>query len=165
MMISPQSFINECKDKKYAQLIQIREGLLADIRYFEKHKDEADEELIICPSPEVVYQMNLKYLGKVCELISDKYNDEFIWKNEEVDCDLLIENIERLHTTKLGMDRIKKNLSLNTDNVVSWCKEIILKPEAYISKKGKNWYINVDGYKITVNGSSFNIITAHRQSK
>ncbi len=43
---------------------------------------------------------------------------------------LLINNIERLHTTDLGVYRIRKNLSLSTDDVVSWCKEKILSPQA-----------------------------------
>lgn len=44
----------------------------------------------------------------------------------------LIENIEKLHTTKLGTERIKKNLSLKNNDVVSWCKERILDPSASI---------------------------------
>lgn len=28
---------------------------------------------------EVIYQCNLEYLGKLCELISKKYNREFVW--------------------------------------------------------------------------------------
>ena len=34
----------------------------------------------------------------------------------------LIENIEKLHTTKLGAQRIKGNLQLDTADVVGWCK-------------------------------------------
>ena len=30
----------------------------------------------------------------------------------------LLENLEKLHTTELGVGRIKKNLSLDTDEVV-----------------------------------------------
>lgn len=35
----------------------------------------------------------------------------------------LLENLGRLHTTELGVIRIKKNLSLNVENVIEWCKE------------------------------------------
>lgn len=35
----------------------------------------------------------------------------------------LILNIDKLHTTDLGIIRIKKNLSLFTNDVVSWCRE------------------------------------------
>ena len=37
----------------------------------------------------------------------------------------LLENLDRLHTTELGVIRIKKNLSLNIENVIEWCKERI----------------------------------------
>ena len=76
-------------------------------------------------------------------------------------CDLIF-NIDKIHTTVLGIERIKKNLSLVVDDVVIWCKEKILNPEASIITKGKNWYINIDNYKITVNAHSYTIITAHK---
>lgn len=75
--------------------------------------------------------------------------------------DLLI-NIDKLHTTKLGVERIKKNLSLDTFDVVDWCRNKILNTNAVIAKKGKNWYATVDSVVITVNASSYTIITAHR---
>ncbi len=77
------------------------------------------------------------------------------------ECDLLI-NLDKLHTTDLGRERIKKNLSLEVNDVVKWCKEEIQKSNAYITHIGKNWYITVDSFKITVNAYSFTIITAHK---
>lgn len=74
----------------------------------------------------------------------------------------LLENIEQLHTTDLGIQRIRKNLSLGTDDVVSWCRERILSKSALITRKGKNWYIEADSCIITVNAYSFTIITAHK---
>lgn len=59
----------------------------------------------------------------------------------------LLSNIDKLHTTELGSVRIQKNLSLNTDNVVNWCKLRIQSPDSSINKKGKNWYITVDNCK------------------
>lgn len=38
----------------------------------------------------------------------------------------LLENLEKLHTTELGVVRIKRNLGLETDDVVAWCKNAIL---------------------------------------
>ena len=52
----------------------------------------------------------------------------------------LLENLGRLHTTELGVIRIKKNLSLNVENVIEWCKEKISLSNAEITRKGKNWY-------------------------
>ena len=75
----------------------------------------------------------------------------------------LLNNIAKLHTTELGAVRIKRNLSLECDDVVAWCREKILSPDAIIERKGKNWYITVDECVITVNAYSYTIITAHKK--
>jgi hypothetical protein len=76
----------------------------------------------------------------------------------------LLENIEKLHTTPMGVDRIRRNLSLddNVKDVVVFCRQKILNDKAAISRQGKNWYIKIDGCIITVNAYSFTIITAHK---
>lgn len=74
----------------------------------------------------------------------------------------LILNLNRLHTTDLGIVRIKKNLSLEVDDVVSWCREKIQNPNVLIIRKGKNWYVDTDNCEITVNAYSYTIITAHK---
>lgn len=74
----------------------------------------------------------------------------------------LLNNLEKLHTTELGIVRIKKNLSLDAENVVEWCKTKIMLPYADITRNGKNWYVHVDGCIITVNAFSYTIITAHK---
>lgn len=76
--------------------------------------------------------------------------------------DALIENIDKLHTTELGIERIKRNLQIETDDVVQWCKSRILYNDARIERSGKNWYAAADGCKITVNAYSYTIITAHK---
>jgi len=58
--------------------------------------------------------------------------------------------------------RIKKNLSLNVENVIEWCKEKISLSYAEITRKGKNWYITIDNCIITVNKYSYTVITAHK---
>ena len=72
----------------------------------------------------------------------------------------LISNIDRLHTTKMGIDRIKRNLKIDTD-VVEFCKNQILDKKCIINKKGKNWYCKINNIIITVNSYSYTIITAH----
>lgn len=74
----------------------------------------------------------------------------------------LISNLDKLHTTDLGIVRIKRNLSIDVDDVVEFCKEKIKNPNACITRKGKNWYVNIDNCKITVNAFSYTIITAHK---
>ena len=74
----------------------------------------------------------------------------------------LLSNLDRLHTTDLGIQRIKKNLGLQTvDDVVGWCRDRIQSPDSTIILKGKNWYISNSNSKITVNRYSYTIITAH----
>ncbi len=79
--------------------------------------------------------------------------------------EILLSNIDNLHTTEMGIDRIKKNLKLDTDDVVEWCKTKIKSVNAVITRSGKNWYVNVDSCIITVNAYSYTIITAHREKK
>lgn len=74
----------------------------------------------------------------------------------------LILNINKLHTTDLGIIRIKKNLNLDTDNVVEYLKNKILNKNCHIYKKGKNYYCEIDNIRITINSYSYTIITAHK---
>ncbi|MDE5583893.1 MAG: UDP-N-acetylmuramoyl-L-alanine--D-glutamate ligase [Ruminococcus sp.] len=85
----------------------------------------------------------------VSELKENKRND-------------LIKNIDKLHTTELGIERIKNNLSIKTDNVVEYCRKMIMNQNAVIKRNGKNWYVIIQGYCITVNAHSYTIITAHK---
>lgn len=77
----------------------------------------------------------------------------------------LLENIEKLHTTPMGVDRIRRNLSLVDDvkDVVAFCQQKILDDKAEITRQGKNWYVKIDGCIITVNAYSYTIITAHKE--
>lgn len=94
----------------------------------------------------------------------------------------LLKNLDKIHTTELGVDRIKKNLELKKqeleedfldkknydlrhDDIVSYCKDKIKSPNAIIERKGKNWYVTIDDAIITVNASSYTIITAHKIKK
>lgn len=81
----------------------------------------------------------------------------------------LIKNLDKIHTTELGIERIKRNLSLECDDVVEWCKNQINLAgdngdcEKNIFRKGKNWYVDIDCGIITVNAYSYTIITAHKK--
>ena len=76
--------------------------------------------------------------------------------------DELLRNSDRLHTTPMGADRIKKNLCLDTNDVVGYCKLKISEKESSISRKGKNWYVRTSDCLIKVNAYSYTIITAHQ---
>ena len=75
----------------------------------------------------------------------------------------LLENLDRIHTTEMGVDRIRRNMNLGDIDVVSWCKEKILDKNAETERRGKNWYVQDNDYIITVNASSYTIITVHRR--
>ncbi|MCI8384322.1 MAG: DUF3781 domain-containing protein [Clostridia bacterium] len=36
---------------------------------------------------------------------------------------ILVSNIDKIHTTEMGIERIKRNLELGTENVVEYCKK------------------------------------------
>ena len=77
------------------------------------------------------------------------------------DKQILLDNISKAHTTEMGIDRIKKNLKLNTNDVVEFCKNKILDKNCNIYKQGKNWYCEINNIKITIISYSYTIITAH----
>ncbi|WP_312907042.1 DUF3781 domain-containing protein [Tissierella praeacuta] len=76
--------------------------------------------------------------------------------------EILLSNLDKIHTTKMGIDRIKRNLGLDTKDVVEWCKDKIKLPNSSIIKQGKNYYVTIDDCVITVNAYSYTIITAHK---
>lgn len=73
----------------------------------------------------------------------------------------LLDHIDKLHTTEMGITRIRKNLKIDVDDVVEYCKNKILTEDCTIYRKGKNWYCEVGNIRITVNSYSYTIITAH----
>lgn len=78
------------------------------------------------------------------------------------DKQVLVNNIDKIHTTAMGMDRIKRNLKWSsTDDVVQYCKDKIIDRNCIIYRQGKNWYCELDNIRITVNVYSYTIITAH----
>jgi len=81
-------------------------------------------------------------------------------KNENV----LLENLDKIHTTPMGIERIRRNLAIGSEvaDVVAWCRERICDERSEITRKGKNWYCKIDGCIITVNAFSYKIITAHK---
>jgi hypothetical protein len=76
----------------------------------------------------------------------------------------LLASLDKIHTTELGAERIKKNLDLADIDAVAWCKDRI-SSAVNIIRQGKNWYVHVDNVIITVNASSLTIITAHKNKK
>lgn len=78
--------------------------------------------------------------------------------------EILLSNLDRIHTTKMGVERIKKNLGLINEDVVDYCIKIIKNKDCTVVKKGKNWYVRLSDCEITVNRNSYTIITAHKKN-
>lgn len=78
-----------------------------------------------------------------------------------IDKEKLLSNIDKVHTTKMGIDRIKKNLKIDTNDVVEYCKNKVLDKSCNIYKQGKNWYCEIENIIITINSYSYTIITAY----
>ncbi len=74
---------------------------------------------------------------------------------------VLLDHIDKIHTTEMGIARIKKNLKLDTEDVVAYCKDRVMDNNCSIYRRGKNWYCEVDHMRITINAYSYTIITAH----
>lgn len=73
----------------------------------------------------------------------------------------LLSNLDKLHTTELGVVRIKRNLSIDPEDVVAWCRQKIECADNLV-KQGKNWYVHVDNCILTINAHSYTVITAHK---
>lgn len=73
----------------------------------------------------------------------------------------LLNNLNKIHTTQMGIARIKRNLQIKED-VINYCISKVTDTKSEISKKGQNWYIKNENIIITINASSYTIITAHK---
>ena len=79
-----------------------------------------------------------------------------------MDKHILIKNIDLVDTTEMGVDRIKRNLKIETNDVVGYCKQKVLDKNCNIYRQGKNWYCEIEDIVITINAYSYTIITAHK---
>ena len=50
---------------------------------------------------------------------------------------ILLDNINKIHTTELGVDRIKRNLKIDIVDVVEYCKNKVLDENAIYTNKVK----------------------------
>ena len=77
----------------------------------------------------------------------------------------LEDHLNIIHTTEMGAQRIRRNLGLQESDICTWFRSMILSQDAFIEKCGKNWYVRANGCEMTVNASSYTVITAHRIRK
>lgn len=72
MAITPSAFREACQGKNLGELIALRRSLVESVETFERGELDG-AELAHSPDLDVAYQMDLFYLAKVCERISDEY--------------------------------------------------------------------------------------------
>lgn len=162
IIIGADNVINLDKWKNYQELVKyyfiIMNRDKIDInKYLKKMSGNfiiiRDYPYVDISSTEIREEKNSKYLDKkVLDYI--KKRNLYNW------CSGLLSNIDKIHTTKLGVLRIKKNLQINND-VVEYLKNKIQDKNCIISKKGKNYYCEIDNIIITINSYNYCIITAH----
>ena len=75
-MVAPETILKEYEGKSYKELLVVRDKYFREIKYFEKNEEELMKEIIIHPSPDVEYQWNLEFLGKLFPLIEEKFKEE-----------------------------------------------------------------------------------------
>jgi ribosomal protein S18 acetylase RimI-like enzyme len=93
---------------------------------------------------------------KTGEIMTLQYSGRVMAKKND-----LSQHIDKLHTTQMGAERIRRNLNLRTEYVVDWCKEAVKQADVIIGQ-GKNLYVYGAGTVITINAHSFTVITAHK---
>ena len=62
----------------------------------------------------------------------------------EMHKETLLENIDKIHTTEMGVGRIQRNLGID-DEPVSYCISKLKKENSKVKKEGKNYYVEIDG--------------------
>ncbi len=79
----------------------------------------------------------------------------------------LIKNINLIHTTEMGYQRIIKNIGVfdtniqkNRELILNFCKQIVKNSKSKTIIIGKNYYISNNNITLTINRHSFTIITA-----
>lgn len=51
---------------------------------------------------------------------------------------ILFDNIDKIHTTPMGIERLRKNLKLSDIDAVEYCKNKIMDKNCIIYPQGKN---------------------------
>ena len=101
--------------------------------------------------------------AKIIRNINDKHDTTRT--KEQIEIDSFLRRINGLKSNQLTDNKIRGFLGISIPNVVEWCKERILMPDAEIVRRGKNWYITADDVIITVNANLLTLQTVHYVKK
>lgn len=75
----------------------------------------------------------------------------------------VIRNIEKVHVTPFAEERIRHNIPDCELTPLELCRQIILDPETTFVNVGKNWNIGNKQYTMSLNTSTYVVITARRR--
>lgn len=129
---------------------------------FNKQSKRVQEKLGFIPYRNLIMntRMETKEAGHLNLLLNPNKKITLDFSHKETLIYPLFINLDKLHTTVLGEERIKKNLGLSEYNdAIEYSKKLLLK--ASVSRKGKNYYCKKDNMELVINCSSYTIITAH----
>ncbi len=69
--------------------------------------------------------------------------------------------IDKIHTTALAAERIRRNLHLSDPDAEDHIRRLILSEDCRAYRQGKNIYCESCGVRITLHAGSYTVITAH----
>ena len=56
---------------------------------------------------------------------------------------ILLNSIDKLHTTEMGINRIKRNLKTDAADIVEYCRNKILDQNCHINRQGKTGIVKL----------------------
>jgi hypothetical protein len=82
MMISPLACRDAYEKMSYLELMKERDRLIHCLQKFETNEltgDRSDPEWQWHPGPDVRYQVNFEYLAELCDVMRNRYNQEYVF--------------------------------------------------------------------------------------
>ena len=75
----------------------------------------------------------------------------------------LLAALPRLHTTPLGLTRLRRNLCLSEDtDPVAFCRDLLSREDCTVLHLGKNLYCRAENVLLTIHARSYTLITGRR---
>ena len=72
----------------------------------------------------------------------------------------LLAALPRLHTTPLGLTRLRHNLCLSEDtDPVAFCRDLLSREDCTVLHLGKNLYCRAENVLLTIHARSYTLIT------
>ena len=161
IIIGADNVVNLDKWKNYKELIKYHFIIMnRDDIDVSKYLNKMNGNFTVLNNYPYINVSSTEIRNKLSSKYLDKRVLEYIKKNHLYN--ELLSNINKIHTTKLGIERIKKNLEINDVDIVNSLKEKIQDDNCIILKSGKNYYCKIENIIITINSYNYCIITAKK---